>query len=93
MASYGVVRFYENASGSYIASGRLIGLAPACHARAVVHAEKKRSSKMLIMMGRAKIDSVNGLFYSRPFPWEHRFGFHRAGMIGDDFFQALYGDL
>jgi len=38
-----------------------------------------------LMMRRTEIDSANRLFYNGPFPWEHRFGFHRAGMVGHDF--------
>ena len=37
------------------------------------------------MMRHTEIDSANRLFYNGPFPWEHRFGFHRAGMVGHDF--------
>ena len=40
-----------------------------------------------LMMRRAEIDSANRLFYNGPFPWERRLGFHRAGIVGHDFFK------
>ena len=39
-----------------------------------------------LSFGDIKEDNVRGL-YDGPFPWEHMFGFHLAGMVGHDFFK------
>jgi len=40
-----------------------------------------------LSFGDIKEENVPGL-YDGPFPWEHTFGFHLAGMVGHDFFKA-----
>jgi hypothetical protein len=39
-----------------------------------------------LSFGDIKEENVPGL-YDGPFPWEYRFGFHLAGMVGHDFFK------
>ncbi|HSU53052.1 MAG TPA: aspartyl protease family protein, partial [Candidatus Dormibacteraeota bacterium] len=39
-----------------------------------------------LSFGNIKEENVPGL-YDGPFPWEHMFGFHLAGMVGHDFFK------
>jgi hypothetical protein len=45
-----------------------------------------------LSLGDIHEDNVAGL-YDGPFPWENTFGFHLAGMVGHEFFQALRGNL
>jgi hypothetical protein len=40
-----------------------------------------------LSFGDIKEDNVPGLYHGR-FPWENMFGFHLAGMVGDDFFKS-----
>jgi hypothetical protein len=56
-------------------------------ATARTHAQAQLMHRKRLMMRHTEIDSANRLFYNGPLPWEHRFGFHRAGMVGDDFFK------
>ena len=39
-----------------------------------------------LSFGDIKEENVRGL-YDGPFPWEYKFGFHLAGMVGHDFFK------
>ena len=41
-----------------------------------------------LFFGDMREDNVAGL-YDGPFPWENKFGFHLAGMVGHDFFKPF----